>query len=138
MRRATPPRSRRGISLMEVAVAVGMLAVALAVTLQALGWVAADRRAAGRRQRALAEASNALERLASRPWGELTPEALKSAALPPEAADALPGGELRAEVAEGDAGLKRLRVEVRWRGRGADEAPVRLTTWVARRPGGTR
>ena len=129
---ARPPR-RRGFTLLEVLAAGALLAVAMTLAVQALGWLAADRRALDRRREAAQEAANIMERLASTPWDDLTPEALDVAKLSPEARKALPGGILKVAVTTQGA-LKRLAVEVRWRGQGGPaEAPVRLTSWVARR-----
>jgi hypothetical protein len=119
----------------ELTAAVVMLVGAMAVTVQLLGWLVAERRATERHERATQEAANALERLVARPWDALTPGDVKGVELPGPARDVLPGGALRAAVAEeaGPPALKRVAVEVRWLGRsGRAEAPVRLTAWVAR------
>lgn len=128
-----PAPKRRGFTLLEVSAAGAMLAVAMTLAVQALGAMAADRRALDRRREATQEAANVMERLAARPWDELTPEALGDAKPSPEARKALPGVTLKVAVApQGD--LKRLAVEVRWHGQGGPaEVPVRLTSWVARR-----
>jgi len=129
-------RRRRGFTLIEVGVAGALLLVTMAMTAQALGWMAAERRAADRRREAVQEAANVLERLAARPWAELTPESARALRLSGPARRALPGGELAVDIAERD-GLKRIAVTVRWRGRsGGPEAPARLTAWVGRREGG--
>jgi type II secretory pathway pseudopilin PulG len=115
---------RAGFLLGELLITVILLAVAMTVAVRLVGWVALEQRAAERRERALMEASNLLERLAA-----------ARAALSPAAQQALPGAELKVEVTEVDSPLpaKRLRVQVRWRDRsGGFEAPIRLTTWVYR------
>jgi prepilin-type N-terminal cleavage/methylation domain-containing protein len=127
---------RRGFTLFEVAMAALMLGIAMTVTVQLAGWVAAERRSAGRRGRAVQEAANVMERLAALPWDRLTPETAADASLSPAARQALPGGELKADVAahDEDGGSRRIRVQVRWRDRsGKFEAPVRLTSWVYHR-----
>lgn len=133
--RTTPgagPR-RRGFTLLELTLTVGMVAVAMMLTVRVLGWVAAERRATERRQYALQEASNLLDRLASRPFDRVTPESARAVALPEAARAALPGAELAVTVDGGDD-TRRVAVRLRWRGRGGEwEAPVRLTTWVERR-----
>lgn len=125
-------RRRRGMTLIELTVAVALLATAMTVTVRLVGWIAEERRATERRQRAAVEAANLLERVVERPWDDLSREV----SLSPEARRQLPGGEARVEAVE-SSGMKRVRVEVRWRDKtGAFVTPVRLTTWVARRGGG--
>ena len=131
-----PARSRRGFLLVEFAAAMLVLAVAMAVTVQILGWLAAERRSAERRQSAADEAANVLERLTLRPWDDLTPEAVRGVPLSDQARRVLPDGALSVQVAEAgkDVAMKRITVEVRWRDRaGGATKPVRLTAWVARR-----
>jgi Tfp pilus assembly protein PilV len=130
------PRSARrsGFLLGELLITVILLGVAMTVAVKLVGWVALEQRATERRERALLEASNLLERLAAGRWGELSAEAAR-AALSPAAQQALPGAELKVEVTEVDRPLpaKRLRVQIRWRDRsGGFEAPIWLATWVYR------
>jgi hypothetical protein len=135
---ALASRARRsGFLLAEVLISVILLAVAMTLAVKLVGWVALEQRAAQRRERALWEASNLLERLSARPWEELSPEAARALALSPAALQALPGAELKVEVTDQDRPLpaRRLQVEIRWRDRsGGFEAPIRLATWV-NRPG---
>ena len=132
------PGNRRGFTLLEVMAAGALLAVAMTLAVHALGGMAADRRALDRRREATQEAANLMERLAATPWDDLTTEALAPVALSPEAAGALPDGTLKIAVSSRGT-LKRLAVEIRWRGQGGPpEAPVRLTSWVARRKEGPR
>jgi Tfp pilus assembly protein PilE len=133
---ARPSGSPRGLTTIEMVMATLVLGVAMTLTVQILGWVMRERRGADRRAIAVQEAANAMERLAAQPWDQLTPEAAQSEPLSPAALQALPGAELNVTVAaEADKpGLKRIGVQLRWRGRSsAYEAPVRLTSWVARR-----
>jgi hypothetical protein len=110
-----------------------LLGVAMALTVQILGWVVRERRAADRRAIAVQEAANVMERLAARPWVQLTPDTVGTETLTLEALRALPGAELSVAVA-GDPPLKRIGVQLRWRGRsGGFEAPVRLSSWVSER-----
>lgn len=131
---------RRAFTMVEVTITAMLLVIAMTLTLQALGWVAAERRAVDRRQCAIREASNLMERLAARPWEDLTPEALKEVRLSDLTTRALPGAELNLAVDEQDqaeAGdSKRLSLRLRWRNRaGGWEAPVRLSAWISRRGG---
>ncbi len=129
---------RRGFGLIEMAACGVMLAAAMVVTVQVVSWVAVERRAVGRRERAVREAANLLERAAARPWDELTPASLAGLRLSDSTAAALPGAGLEARVATSDdaPARKKITIEVRWRDRsGRPEAPVRLVTWAYRRGG---
>ena len=128
---------RRGFGLIELTITAIMALAAMAITVQLLGWVAAERRSVARRERALLEASNLLERLAARPWDALTADAARAVTLSAAARSALPGASLAIEVAPvADPEAKRVTVAITWRGRsGKAEAPARLVGWVYRRGG---
>ncbi len=119
-----------------------LLVVAMTLTVKVLGWAAHDRRTAERRERAVVEAANVMERISAQPFEQLTPELAGRVTLSEAARESLPGAELAVDLQSGDgtgpAGLaaKRIAVRLRWRGRsGSWEAPVRLTSWkFARRP----
>ena len=132
------PTRRRGFGLIEMAISGLLIAAAMAITVQVVGWVATDRRSVARRERAVVEASNLMERIAARPFDEITPESLAALELPEAARSSLPGSTLTATVAARDdapAG-KRITVEIRWRGRsGQAESPVRLVAWAYRKGG---
>jgi hypothetical protein len=137
----TAPRARRrGALLAEAALAAGLLLVALALTIQLLGNVLAQRRASALRQAAAQAAANAMEAIAALPRDERTPGRLAESALDPEAARHLPGGRLIATIdaagPDAPASLRRVAVEVRWPGRaGRPESSVRLVAWLLG-PGG--
>ncbi|HEX8202509.1 MAG TPA: prepilin-type N-terminal cleavage/methylation domain-containing protein, partial [Isosphaeraceae bacterium] len=67
---ATSPR--RGFTLVEMAAAAAILMVAMTLTVQLVGWVATERRAAEQRTRAIQEAANLMERLTAGGPGALT------------------------------------------------------------------
>ena len=140
--------NRRGFTLLEVSVAGVLLAVLMAAAVQMLGWVAAERRALERRQWAMQEAANVMERITARPWESLSPDpdpdpdresgSLASVELSSHARDVLPEAELHVTVADEpeQPDAKRLVVVVRWQRRpGEPAAQVRLTSWVYRRGG---
>ncbi len=52
-----------------MAVTGALIAVAMTVTVQVVGWVALERKAVARRERALLEVENLLERIVARPLG---------------------------------------------------------------------
>jgi hypothetical protein len=123
--------ARRGIAVLELVVASALLGTLLIVCLQLLSVAAAQRRAADERQLALIEASNVVERLAVRPWNELTPK-MPLPQLSPAVGSRLPGSELSVEVTAPDAqpDLKRIVVSLRWQDRaGQYVSPVKITTW---------
>ena len=123
---------RRGFGLIELAISTLMLAAAMVATLQVIGWVALEGRSVSRRERALREAANLAERIAARPWDDLTPDALAKLRLSDEMAN-LPGSALVVRVVsvEEAPARKVIHVEIRWNDRtGRPEAPVRLSTWA--------
>jgi hypothetical protein len=126
---------RRAFTTCEVALAVFLLAVAMTTTVHVLGWVAVERRGVERRQWALQEAENLMERLTALPWDRATGESARALVLSDEIRRKLPGPELAIDVDDSEAGrgAKRLAVRLRWRNRaGGWEAPVRLTAWITR------
>ncbi|SIO07892.1 hypothetical protein SAMN05444166_2340 [Singulisphaera sp. GP187] len=133
--RARAFTGRRAFTMVEVAITSLLLVIAMTVTLQVLGWVAAERRSVDRRQCAIRESANLMERLTARPWDELTAVALKEIKLSEPAARTLPGAELSVTADEKteSGGSKRLSLRLRWRNRaGGWEAPVRLSAWTYR------
>jgi hypothetical protein len=136
--RAAASLGRRAFTMIEVAITSLLLIIAMTVTLEVLGWVASERRAVDRRQCAIHEAANIMERLAARPWDELTTGAVKNVALSDLAKQRLPGAELSVAAEENGEPIasKRLSLRLRWRNRaGGWEAPVRLSAWTYRAGG---
>lgn len=139
--RAFANRSR-GALLLEAVAAALVLFAAMGATIRLLSVMVDSRRQTDHRQFAIEAAANVMERIAALPAEERTAERLDRITLDPEAARRLPEGRLRVALSDPGAndpnGLGRLIVEVRWRGAsGRDEAPVRLTAWLAR-PGRER
>ncbi len=132
------PRRRSGFGLVEMALTGVLIGVAMAVTLQVVGWVALDRRATERRERAIVEASNLMERIVARPWDDLKTENLANLKPNESAAKFLHGPTLNLTVEPFDdaPARKKITVEVRWLDRsGRAEAPVRLIAWSYRHGG---
>ena len=71
----------RGVTLVEVIVSGILLGAVMMVALPTLGWIARERRAADRRQEAIAELENMMDRFSARPWQQITPEAAARIAL---------------------------------------------------------
>jgi len=127
---------RRGYNILELTVATVILVALMGVSLKWFVATAGQRRAADRRQAALREAANAMERLAVRPWEELTPEGVSKLAASLPVNEFLPGGQLSAQVTQpaGEPETKILAVTVRWQARQETPAEqVRLVTWKYRR-----
>jgi Tfp pilus assembly protein PilE len=120
------------MTFVEVAAAIMLLGVLATVVTQCAAWTAGERRAAERREIALFEAANVMERLASEDWESLAPKAAAEDPLSTAAKEMLPGGRLTTEIQLiGDnPAAKRIVVEVQWLNRaGESESPVRLVTW---------
>ncbi len=130
------PGHRRGYGLIELTICAMLFVAAMGLMLGTASWVAAERRGAERRQVATQEAANLMERLAARPFDELTPESAKRLALSDHAKASLRDGSIDVVIAAiaGDVPARRITIEVRWRDRsGEPVAPVRLVAWVHRR-----
>jgi hypothetical protein len=120
-----------------MAISGAMLMMAMALTVKVLGWIGVERRNYERRQCALQEADNLMERLTSRPFEAVSAATVKQMALSEQARRALPSAELQIEVVENDRsggpGSKRVALRLRWRSRSGEwDSPVRLTTWIHR------
>src|SRR5947209_7289542 len=81
---------RHGVFLIEVAAALMLLGALAAIVAETVAWSAAERRASERREIALAEAANAMERLAATDWESLAPGAATEGTLSPAAKQMLP------------------------------------------------
>jgi Tfp pilus assembly protein PilV len=132
--------SRRGMTLMELAVAGVLLGTLLVVCLKLLVATAAVRKSVQQRQLAVIEVGNVMERLATRRWAELTPRAAAAVRLSATARQRLPGAELKVEVIDVAAGwqaaplpsppAKRISVSLRWQDQtGQYLPPLTVTTW---------
>ena len=127
--------ARRGSLLVELALSAAMLIIAMGLTVKVLGWVGAQRRNWDRRQVAVQEVANVMERLTARPFESVTPESTRDIPLSARARQSLPRVELKVDVQENDKvggpGSKRLAIALRWQGRSGEwDAPVHLTSWI--------
>jgi hypothetical protein len=127
---------RCGIYLLEMAVAGVLLLAVMMLCVRYFAVTATQRRALDRRQAALGEAANVMERVTARPWSDLTAEGLSKISLSPETKLALPDGELKIDLADEEAKpeAKRITVTIRWQDdQGQWTQPARLTAWRYRR-----
>ncbi len=134
-----PPR-RRGFGLVEMAVAGLLFGTMALLTVQLVGWVATERQAVARREAVGRALSNLMERTLTRPWAEVTTEALAPLAASAGQSRPIAPGVLRVEVVPGEAvdgrGQKRIVVEVTWPDRsGVAQSPARLVAWTYERQG---
>ena len=131
-------RNRRGSLLAEVAMATVIVMIAMSLTVKVLGWVALERRSAERRQRAVLEVANVMERISAHPFDEVTPDLTRRITLSTTAGQSLPDADLSVEVTSSEPGAgrsaKRIAIRLRWKGRSGEwESPVRLSSWIERR-----
>ena len=124
---------RHGVFLIEVAAALVLLGALATVVAQTVAWSAAERRASERREIALAEAANAMERLAATDWESLTPEAATESRSRRPQSKCSPVDESRGRFKRRPArpppSESRSRCSIAIK-RANRKAPVRLTTWV--------
>ena len=112
-----------------------LLMIAMTLTVKVIGLVALERRASERRQRALLEVANLMERITAYSFDEVTPDLAGRLTLSPPARQSLPDPELAVDVAGSEPGpgrsAKRIAIRLRWRGPDGEwVAPVRLTSWI--------
>jgi Tfp pilus assembly protein PilV len=123
---------RCGSMILEVVVAVTVLAAAMTGTAQLLLLCAQGKQDADHLLAAQVEAANVLERVAAMRYEYLTEQAAQEFKLSPGAEAALPGAQLKAQVIESTSSelpCKRVVTEVSWLGAGDDRVSVRLTGW---------
>ncbi len=123
---------RRGASILEAVVALGVLATAVTGATQILLLTAQQRHSADRLLTAQLEAANVLEHVEVLRYEEITPEAMNHLKLSAESQAALPGAKLKVELIEAKAPQlphKRITANITWRSLGDDRAATQLTTW---------
>lgn len=126
---------RRGMFLIELAVAGVLLLAFTMLCAKYFAVTAMQRKALNQRQTALNEAANIMERITAGPWDDLTTEGLAKISLSPETKSALPEGELKIDLADEDEkpAAKRITVTIHWRDQaGGWFEPVRLCAWRCR------
>jgi hypothetical protein len=115
-----------------------LLVIGMTLTVQVLGFVAAQRRSGERRQHAVLEAGNLMERITGYPYPDVSADLARKMTLSPGARQVLPDPELKIDITErqldGGRFAKRIAIRLCWRNRaGQWDAPVRLTSWIERR-----
>jgi hypothetical protein len=126
------PINRRGLTLLEVGVALVVLSAAMMALVQLVGVAARQRRAADQRLVALQEVANEAERLAVAPWNDLATEKLTIWQPSAELSELLPAADCRVNIREeaGPPAARRIELCVAWTNAvGEQVAPVELTLW---------
>ena len=139
MRNWTKTRFRGGATLIEVTVALVVLAAAMLALAQMVTLVARQRRLTEARRMALQEVANQAERIAVLPWDDAAPDKLTAWEPSTELLAGIPAAQCAIEVTDepGPPAARRVRLEVRWNdAAGQPVAPAELTLWkfAERRP----
>ncbi len=124
---------RRGYLLVEVFVALAILAALFVLVIQMVSTTARERRANERRAIALEHAANLLDRASIIPYEQLSAESLREITTSTNAGQLLPESDVCWTVDEDSSEVpaKRVGVELTWRAtHGRSDAPVRLVTWA--------
>lgn len=125
--------TRGGFTLVELIVAGVVLGAVMTLTMQLLAAVTRQHQEAQRRQLAMIELENVLERITAGNFEQVTAEVMAEIHPSDEIARRLPSCELSVSLHEpgGPPAAKRITVSMRWLNRqGQFVAPVRLVTWV--------
>lgn len=134
-------RGRSGYSLLELVVAMILLATVMTIVVPTLSWMSVQNRLALQRQEALQEMHNLMDGLTTRSYQDLTPAAATKIELSPELKRQLPGSKLQIQIEETPGEKtepirKRIHMELSWNQRnGQPLAPLRLTAWVHQQEG---
>ena len=124
--------NRRGMTLLEVSVALLVLTVAMVALVQLISLSVRQRRMDDQRSLALQELANEAERLAVLPWSELTAERLGSWQPPAEVSAQLPAAKCQVAVQDeaGPPAARRIDLSLGWiNSVGESVTPVELTFW---------
>jgi Tfp pilus assembly protein PilV len=120
------------MTIIEVAVALVILAAAMVALVQLVGLTTRQRRAIHERAAALAEVANQAERLALLPWNEIAPSKLTTWEPSPELTASIPRATCRATVTDESEPPSSRRIELRvtWQNAaGLRVEPALLTVW---------
>jgi hypothetical protein len=122
----------RGATLIEVTVALVVLAAAMLALAQMVALAARQRRLTEARRLAMDEVANQAERVAALPWDKVQPAEFTSWEPSAALTGAIPAVKCLAEVTDepGPPAARRVRLEVQWTdAAGQPTSPVGLTLW---------
>jgi prepilin-type N-terminal cleavage/methylation domain-containing protein len=128
-------QTRRGVTLVEVSVAIVLLGVMAGLIVEAQTVRGRLQRAMHWRELATIEAGNLMEQVTALPWDDLNEEKLATMKLSDGLRQALPKAALHLAVdpvtGTDQPESRRIRLEIDWPGpTGEVVRPVRLTSWV--------
>jgi len=128
------PQSRDGFTLVELMIAGLLLGAVMLVTIPTMHRIAWEHRAAVKRQIAVEEVSNLMERFTARTWNQIDNDAAKRVTISDSTRRQLADATPTVSVHSGpEPDSKRITMTLTWTGRFARvNAPVRLTAWVYR------
>lgn len=130
---ASAPTKRRGVTLFEMVITLGVVGVLTGLILPTMRWMNLQQRESERRVAAQEEVRNVVERAAVLPWDELRQEVVKEWKVSPDVANRLPEPQLKVAVDDQPdtaPPARRLHVELTWKaGASATATPVRVTAW---------
>lgn len=131
-RRTRPPRRTPGMTLLEVGVALVVVAASAAAVVQLINVASLQRRTNRQRQVAYMELANQAERLALLPWSDLVPERLASWTPSEVLLAEVPTAQCSIAVGSVEDSLptRRIDLSVSWNlTTGQPASPARLTLW---------
>ncbi|WP_145223647.1 type II secretion system protein [Gimesia algae] len=131
---ASPGCRRRGFTLVEMMVAGVLLMTVSMIVVPAIYWVHRERRETERRQIAIVEVENLMERVVSLPFDEVQQSTVDKFALSETAIRQLPDASLQITVRDAAdvKQMKKIRIQLGWKNQQEIKAmPVRLTSWVS-------
>jgi prepilin-type N-terminal cleavage/methylation domain-containing protein len=123
---------RRGMTILELLVALFVLTTAMAALVQLLTVAASQRRLLEQRRIALQEVANQAERVALLNWNETAGDKLTSWQSSADLQGVLPEAKCTAAVSDeaGSPAARRIRLSVVWtNAAGQSVDPVTLTVW---------
>lgn len=132
MRRYVRPPHRRGVTLLELIVALFVLTTAMTAIVQLLAVSARQRRLLEERRVALAEIANQAERIALLPWNELKANDSPAWDLSLESRKALPRATTAMEIVAEEVPVESRRIRLLVRSVDASGQPIELadlTIW---------
>ncbi len=137
---ASRERRRPAFTIMEVVVALGILATVMMVVAQIAAWSMQEQGRRLARQLAIEQAGNLLEAARACPWDQLDPAWAAVHKRPKEWDLLLPTARLtvRLELEKDLPQAKRLTVEISWKEENRPEQQVRLTSLFSARSAGAK
>lgn len=123
---------RRGATIGEATIAIGLSVVVLGGVAQLVSVTSNQQRISEQRAAAVREVGNLMEDLMSRSWTDVTPEKMAEVEPSEWCRQTLPDATLGVDVkSEGESDeVKRISIQIDWRNTVGDRGePVRLVAW---------